>query len=89
MIRLGGGQRGRRLVERQQVAIERERARDLEQLAMGDRQRIDGRIGRDRQLKPRQQLARPDAHLGFAEPSEAAGDFAAGEDVRGLSLIHI
>jgi hypothetical protein len=83
MVSFRRRQRRRRLVEREQAAVERERAGDLEQLAMRDRQRLHRRVRRDRQLETREQIAGARAHVGLAKPAEAAGDLPPREDVRG------
>ena len=58
VIRLRVAERRRRLVEREDAALERERARHLQQLAMGDAQRFDRRVGGDRRAEAREQIAR-------------------------------
>jgi hypothetical protein len=83
MIRFRRRQRRRRLVEREQAAVERERAGDLEQLAVRNRQRLYRRIGRDRQLEAREEIAGARVHFGLAEPAEAPSDLPPREDVRG------
>ena len=72
VIRLGVGQGCRRLVEHEDSAIERQRPGDLQQLPVGGRQRLDWRVGGDRQVQPRQQCLGPLAHRCMAQPADTA-----------------
>src|SRR5262249_7721034 len=81
LLRLCGGQRGRRLVESEDAAVERERARDLEQLTMRERQSVDAGMRRNTEMQAFEQLRRAIAHVAIAEDTEDPGQLAAGEDV--------
>ena len=80
VIGLRVGERGRRLVEHEDPAIERQRAGDLEQLAMRGRERFGERVRIDPQRQSIEHRSRARAHRRFVEPAEAA-DLAAAEDV--------
>ena len=72
MIGLAGRERCRRLIERKDPAVERERARDLQQLAVRDRQAIDRRVGRHGEVQAGEQIRRAGPHVGLAETTEAS-----------------
>ena len=80
MIGLRIRQRGRRLVEHENLAFECEGARHLQQLAMRRRQGLGGRIRIDTQGQPIENRARALAHLRVTQPA-ARMQFAAGEDI--------
>ena len=82
MIRFGVGQRRRRLVEDEDPAVEGERARHLQQLALRRRQRLGGRARPHAQVQLLEDCGGARFHLGLAQPSARAGQLAAGEDVR-------
>ncbi len=76
MVRFRIGQRRRRLVEDEDAAVERERAGDLQELAVRGRERFRASVGVDRQVQLVEERARARAHLALAQPS-AAHDLAA------------
>ncbi len=80
VIRFGVGQCGGGFIENQNAALERQRPRDLEKLAMRRRQRLGERLGIDRQMQLIEQFAGACVHLAIAEAAERA-ELAAGEDV--------
>ena len=86
MVHLGIGQRRRRLVERQDAALERERARHLHELPVGRGQRAGEVVRRDGDVKPLDQRPGPVAHRPLAQ-EPAASQLAPGEDVGGHAQV--
>ncbi len=82
VIGFGIGERGRRLVEDENLALEGERAGDLEQLAMGGGERLGGGIGIDPQIQAIENRSCALPHLRLTKPASRA-QFPAGKDVGG------
>ena len=81
MIRFGRGERGRRLVEHQHAAFERERAGHLHELAVRGRQMFHPGVRRQREVETSEQVAGPHAHLTLEQHAPAPGELAPREDV--------
>jgi len=64
-------ERGRRLVHDDDAGIERQRLGDLDQLLLGDRQRLDRCVGVDPRGDAQKQAARPIPHRGAVEQAAA------------------
>jgi hypothetical protein len=71
------------LVQGQDAALEDERARYLDELAVGRGQGLHGRVRRHAEVQAGQQLARPLAHGALLKAPATPDDLAPGEDVRG------
>ena len=82
-VGLALGERGGRLVEDDDARRRRRRAGDGDDLALGDREGFDDRLGVERDAEPVEKRAGLAVHAAIVDEAEAADRLAAEEDVLG------